>query len=302
MAMAEKDSKQEAEVAATEAQLKADSGGDAGEGEAKTKAPKGPKGEGKKKGKKEGKGGEKGKSGGKGKSKSSAPSGPFGHGGVGFRLNVKNFGAVMTSEELKALFEPFGTVSGAEVKVGEDGKSRGFGFVIMSTEDEAKKAITEMHNKQVKGKPLNVSPAERRPQEEGDGEVKGKGKGQKGAMDAWTAQMQAMYYQQMMAMQWYSYMGAGLDPTTGKPFSAGAGDAGASAFTEYEGSLKSISAKNGYGFIACAATWQLYERDVYVDKEVLPEGVKPPDRVKFTVTLNAKKHPKAATCRPAVST
>jgi hypothetical protein len=34
---------------------------------------------------------------------------------------------------------------------------------------------------------------------------------------------------------------------------------------------------------------------VYIDKELLPEGAKPKDRIKFTVTMNNKNHPKAAT-------
>merc|ERR1719329_1171329 len=105
-----------------------------------------------------------------------------------------------------------------------------------------------MNNKDVNGKPLNVSPAERRPQEDGDdqGKGKGKGKGKKGAEEMWNAQMQAaMFQQQMMAMQWYSYMAgmAGVDPTA----AAAAPAETAATNLEYEGSLKSVSAKNGYG-------------------------------------------------------
>jgi len=67
--------------------------------------------------------------------------------------------------------------------------------------------------------------------------------------------------------------------------------------SEYEGSLKSISSKNGYGFIVCAETFNLYQRDVYIDKELLPEGAKPTDRLRFTVVTNNKGHPKAATAK-----
>jgi len=302
--MADKDTKPDDAPAVAAPVAEAPASVEAGEaGEDAAKKEKGPKAEGKKKGNKkggkDGKGGEKGKGGGKSKS---APSGPFGHGGSGFRLNVKNFGANMTEEALRELFAPCGTVTGSEVKVREDGKSRGFGFVIMSSEDEANKAISDMNNKDVNGKPLNVSPAERRPQEEGEelakGKGKGKGKGKKGGEDMWNAQMQAaMFQQQMMAMQWYSYMASmsGADPAA-----ATAPAEAAATNLEYEGSLKSVSAKNGYGFIVCAATYSIYDRDVYVDKEVLPEGSKPPDRVRFTVTLNPKGHPKAATCKLAV--
>lgn len=66
---------------------------------------------------------------------------------------------------------------------------------------------------------------------------------------------------------------------------------------EYEGSLKSISSKNGYGFICCADTYNVYKRDVYIDKELLPAGAKPTDRLRFTVVTNNKGHPKAATAQ-----
>lgn len=78
------------------------------------------------------------------------------------------------------------------------------------------------------------------------------------------------------------------------------GDAGAGAGPpEYEGSLKSISERNGYGFIVCAATYKLYGRDVYIDRELLPEGAKVTSRLRFTVTTTVKgegtARPKAAT-------
>lgn len=64
---------------------------------------------------------------------------------------------------------------------------------------------------------------------------------------------------------------------------------------EFVGSLKSLSGKNGYGFIACAEIQELFHRDVWVDSALLPEGVDPDERtqLKFTVTLSAKGHPQA---------
>jgi len=62
---------------------------------------------------------------------------------------------------------------------------------------------------------------------------------------------------------------------------------------EYEGSLKSISAKHGYGFIVCDETNRIYGRDVYLPKDAVPEGVKALDRLRFSLALSAKGHPQA---------
>lgn len=236
-------------------------------------------------GKGKGKGGKGKGKGGKGKTWENF-SGPTGS-GTGYRLNVKNLTKENdTKEKLLELFAPFGTVSEGDVKTKEDGSSKGFGYVILKDEAEAKKAMEALNDKEIGGKKLSVVPAERRPT---DDMMPGKGKG-KGMQDfnwasaqaaqaAWMAQFWAM--QQMYASGW--------NPQG--PW-AGADTSGAK---EYEGSLKSISAKNGYGFIVCGETHALYQRDVYIDKELLPEGAKPKDRIRFTVTMNNKNHPKAAT-------
>ena len=60
-----------------------------------------------------------------------------------------------TSEELQSLFEQFGSVDSAKVIVDhETGKSKGFGFVEMSNDEEAQKAIdtlneTEFHDRTI---------------------------------------------------------------------------------------------------------------------------------------------------------
>eukprot|EP00927_Polykrikos_kofoidii_P051049 TRINITY_DN44866_c0_g1_i1.p1 TRINITY_DN44866_c0_g1~~TRINITY_DN44866_c0_g1_i1.p1 ORF type:complete len:232 (+),score=31.90 TRINITY_DN44866_c0_g1_i1:76-771(+) len=63
---------------------------------------------------------------------------------------------------------------------------------------------------------------------------------------------------------------------------------------EFEGSLKSLSAKNGYGFIACDEIHKLYKRDVYFPRELVSEGVKVLDRIRFKITLSAKGHPQVS--------
>lgn len=62
-----------------------------------------------------------------------------------------------------------------------------------------------------------------------------------------------------------------------------------------EGRLKSISSKNGYGFLENAEVNTVYGRDVFVILELLPQEAKIDDRFAFTVGLNAKYHPKVDT-------
>ncbi|MDX1766011.1 MAG: RNA-binding protein [Candidatus Saccharimonadales bacterium] len=70
-----------------------------------------------------------------------------------------------TDDELKAHFEQAGTVVSARVITNRDtGRSKGFGFVEMGSEEEAKKAIEELNGKELEGRPLVVNEA--RPREE----------------------------------------------------------------------------------------------------------------------------------------
>merc|ERR1719203_2039153 len=64
---------------------------------------------------------------------------------------------------------------------------------------------------------------------------------------------------------------------------------------EFEGSLKSLSGKHGYGFIACDEVHRMYGRDVYLPKDLVPENVKVLDRLIFTVQLSTKGHLQAKT-------
>ena len=68
-----------------------------------------------------------------------------------------------TSDQLQAMFAAAGTVASANVIMDKmTGKSRGFGFVEMSTDEEAKKAIAELNGTEVDGRKIFVSEA--RPQ------------------------------------------------------------------------------------------------------------------------------------------
>mmetsp|Transcript_15814 Transcript_15814/g.31047 ORF Transcript_15814/g.31047 Transcript_15814/m.31047 type:complete len:206 (-) Transcript_15814:30-647(-) len=66
---------------------------------------------------------------------------------------------------------------------------------------------------------------------------------------------------------------------------------------EYEGSLKSLSSRNGYGFIVCQEAHSVYGRDVYLPEENVPQGAEVRDRLKFTITLSSKGHPQALNVR-----
>jgi RNA recognition motif-containing protein len=73
---------------------------------------------------------------------------------------------------LYALFQPFGAVARAHVVMDrETGRSRGFGFVEMTNEDDANKAIEGLNNTDYGGRPLTVNIA--KPREAGGGGGRG---------------------------------------------------------------------------------------------------------------------------------
>ncbi|ODV80339.1 polyadenylate-binding protein [Suhomyces tanzawaensis NRRL Y-17324] len=80
----------------------------------------------------------------------------------GVNLFIKNLDDTIDSEKLEEEFKPFGSITSARVMVDETGKSKGFGFVCFSAPEEATKAITEMNQRMVLGKPLYVALAQRK--------------------------------------------------------------------------------------------------------------------------------------------
>jgi RNA recognition motif-containing protein len=84
---------------------------------------------------------------------------------MGKKLYVGNLGYDISDNELEQLFAAHGTVRSAQVIADRDtGRSKGFGFVEMSSDQEATAAITALNGKEVAGRALTVNEA--RPREE----------------------------------------------------------------------------------------------------------------------------------------
>ena len=80
-------------------------------------------------------------------------------------IYVSNLSFNVQDEDLRGFFTPYGEVTSAKVITDKfTGKSKGFGFVEMSDDAAAKKAITELDNGVVDGR--NVKVMEARPREE----------------------------------------------------------------------------------------------------------------------------------------
>ncbi|PYX91651.1 MAG: RNA-binding protein [Acidobacteria bacterium] len=84
------------------------------------------------------------------------------------KIYVGNFSFKMTEPELRALFEPFGSIESASVATDRDtGRSRGFGFVSMPNDEEAEKAMAALNGKESDGRALTVNEAKPQTQRSG---------------------------------------------------------------------------------------------------------------------------------------
>jgi RNA recognition motif-containing protein len=87
---------------------------------------------------------------------------------MGKKLYVGNLTYGVTDSTLLEMFEPHGTVQSAQVIMDRDtGRSKGFGFVEMGSDQEAQAAIQALNGKEVDGRALTVNEA--RPKSEGGG-------------------------------------------------------------------------------------------------------------------------------------
>lgn len=98
---------------------------------------------------------------------------------MGNKLYVGNLPFSFDETKLQSVFAEIGTVSSAKIITDRDtGRSKGFGFVEMSTSQEAQAAIEKMNGKEVDGRALTVNEA--RPQEPRSGGFGGGGGGNRG--------------------------------------------------------------------------------------------------------------------------
>ncbi len=93
---------------------------------------------------------------------------------MGKKLYVGNLPFSATDAHLQDIFAQIGTVASAKVIMDrETGRSKGFGFVEMSTDEEAADAISRFHGAEYEGRPMTVSEARPMAPREGGGGGRG---------------------------------------------------------------------------------------------------------------------------------
>jgi RNA recognition motif-containing protein len=95
---------------------------------------------------------------------------------MGKKLYVGNLAYSVSDSDLQQMFAPHGSVQSAQVIMDRDtGRSKGFGFVEMGSEEEAQAAIAALNGQERDGRALTVNEA--RPKPEGGGGRGGYGGG-----------------------------------------------------------------------------------------------------------------------------
>jgi RNA recognition motif-containing protein len=85
-------------------------------------------------------------------------------------IYVGNLSWQMTDEDLRTLFEQYGSVTSAKiVKDKVSGRSKGFGFVEMPDDTEAQNALSSLYDSEVLGRKIIVNEAQPKPQNGGSG-------------------------------------------------------------------------------------------------------------------------------------
>lgn len=96
---------------------------------------------------------------------------------MGKKLYVGNLSYTVSSSDLEQLFSQYGSVQSAQViQDRETGRSKGFGFVEMGSDDEAQAAISALNGQQHQGRGLTVNEAKPR-EDRGGGGGGGGGRG-----------------------------------------------------------------------------------------------------------------------------
>jgi len=77
------------------------------------------------------------------------------------KLLIRNIARTTTEEELQSLFEAFGTVQSCDLVLDkETGQSKGFGFVEIPNQGDAKAAMKSINGKEIAGNKLRVKKTE----------------------------------------------------------------------------------------------------------------------------------------------
>jgi len=99
---------------------------------------------------------------------------------MGRKVFVGNLPFSMGEAELKDLFAQKGAVESVTVMRDVDtGRSRGFAFVDMASDEDARKAITELNAYSMEGRSLTVNEARPKPERRGNGGYGGGGGGRR---------------------------------------------------------------------------------------------------------------------------
>ena len=95
---------------------------------------------------------------------------------MGNKLYVGNLPYSISEEDLKSHFQQYGEVASVKIVTDRDtGRAKGFGFIEMGSDEEAKKAINGADGQDFSGRPLKVNEA--KPQESRSGGGGGRGRG-----------------------------------------------------------------------------------------------------------------------------
>ena len=103
---------------------------------------------------------------------------------MGKKLYVGNMSYDTSNSDLEEMFAAHGTVESANIINDRDtGRSKGFGFVEMGSDEEAQAAIEALDGQEVSGRALKVNEAKPRPDRGSGGYGGGRGGGGRGGRD-----------------------------------------------------------------------------------------------------------------------
>jgi RNA recognition motif-containing protein len=93
---------------------------------------------------------------------------------------VGNLSFGSTEDDVRSMFEAYGTVDRVSIVTDRDtGRARGFGFVEMSVDADAEKAIAALNGRELNGRALNINEARPKEDRGGSGGFRGNGGGQR---------------------------------------------------------------------------------------------------------------------------